>query len=226
MTQSLYRRAFGLVALLTLVNMQAAEDPAAAAEAKLRDSLRATVMQLRTAETERATLQATQAQAEAMSKDLQVKLDAMTKKSAEDQAAARKAEQALEEKNQQLTAKLKRYEESFNALKAEHEKALEVLKQKEVALLQLQDEKTVLEARVRDRQLQNMELYRTATEILKRYESFSLGEAIKAREPFTGITRARLESQVEEYRDQVNDHRYVAPAAPKVDQSAVAQPKH
>lgn len=226
MTSSFYHRVYGIIALLTVVHIQAAEDPAAAAETKLRESLRATVMQLRTAETERATLQATQAQAEAISKDLQVKLDAMTKKNAEEQAAARKAEQALEEKNQQLTGKLKRFEEAFNGLKGEHEKVLELLKQKEVELLQLKDQKTVLEARVRDRQMQNMELYRTATDILKRYESFSLGEAIKAREPFTGITRARLESQVEEYRDQVNDNRFVAPAAPKAEQPASVQPKN
>jgi hypothetical protein len=68
----------------------------------------------------------------------------------------------------------------------------------------------VLQAKVRDHKSQNLELYRLASEILERYRSFSVGDALKAREPFTGITKARLESQVQDYRDKVEDARIPA----------------
>ena len=44
-------------------------------------------------------------------------------------------------------------------------------------------------------------------EILSRYEKFGLGTALTAREPFTGITRARLQSLVDEYDEKISAQR-------------------
>jgi hypothetical protein len=42
---------------------------------------------------------------------------------------------------------------------------------------------------------------------LTRYEKFGLGQALSAREPFTGITRVKLESQVQDYEDKIADQK-------------------
>ena len=48
---------------------------------------------------------------------------------------------------------------------------------------------------VADRERQNLELYKTGSEILQRYADFGFGRALAAREPFTGLARARLRSK-------------------------------
>ena len=58
---------------------------------------------------------------------------------------------------------------------------------------------------VADREMKNRELYRLANEILTRYEKFGLGDALAAREPFTGITRTKLENLVQDYSDKIAD---------------------
>ena len=42
-------------------------------------------------------------------------------------------------------------------------------------------------------------MFAISTEVLSRYEKFGLGTALTAREPFVGITRARLQSMVDEF---------------------------
>jgi hypothetical protein len=43
-----------------------------------------------------------------------------------------------------------------------------------------------------------------SNEILTRYEKFSLGEALAAREPFIGLTRVKLENLTQDYSDKIS----------------------
>ena len=54
---------------------------------------------------------------------------------------------------------------------------------------------------------ENRELFRIAMQILERYESFGLGKALTAREPFTGVTRTHLQNLVQDYQDDLLAHR-------------------
>ena len=94
-------------------------------------------------------------------------------------------------------AKWKAAYEQINAaaqkLKAERDKAV--------------SEEIVAKRAVADREAKNRELYRLANEILTRYEKFGLGDALAAREPFTGVTRTKLENQVQDYSDKIADAR-------------------
>ncbi|MEK7951841.1 hypothetical protein [Luteolibacter soli] len=188
----------------------AAEDPQAAANAKLRTALRDSMLQLRTAQTEAQQAKADKEAADAKITELTKKADALAKQSAEDQAASKKSIErltvdykSLEEKYGALDATLAKWKEGYT-------KAAAVANAKEAERAKLADEKSVLQAKVRDHKAQNLELYRLATEILERYRSFSVGEALKAREPFTGITKARLDTLVQDYRDKVEDARIPA----------------
>ena len=68
-----------------------------------------------------------------------------------------------------------------------------------------------LEAKVADRERKNISLFNTANEILDRYENYSLGKALQAREPFIGTTRVKVENLVQGYHDKILDNRIQAP---------------
>lgn len=177
------------------------------AEAKLREALRTMALQLRTAQTENAELQAYKTRSEAEIAGLTARVETLTKQANEEQQSSKKTIGELTQRNEQLATAGARLEEALQKWKAAYHKAAEFARQKETERAKLADEKTVLQAKVRDHKAQNLELFRTASEILTRYEEFSLGKALKAREPFTGIARSRLEMQVQEYRDKVEDQR-------------------
>lgn len=205
----------GLVtlALLAAAPRLAAQQPAGAAEAKLREQLRATLVQLRTAETERANLQASQAALEAQNKTLAAELEAKTKEF--DKAVAEAEAAQLQARNEigELTGRLAEREADL----AKHRVALEkwrlahrqvtgVAQKKEEQRAAAAQKVVELERTVADRERKNVELYKVGDEILTRYAKFGFGEALAAREPFTGLTRTKLESLVQDYKDRLLDN--------------------
>jgi len=44
-------------------------------------------------------------------------------------------------------------------------------------------------------------------EILHRYENYGLGDAILAREPFTGIAKVKFETYIQDHADQLADQK-------------------
>jgi chromosome segregation ATPase len=205
----------GLFAVALPLHAAEPEDPNVAANAKLREALRSTMLQLRTAQTDLATAQSAQAAAEAQVKDLTVKSEAAAKEANTEKSESRKKIEALTATSDDLATKLNLAKLTIEKWSAGYAKAVEVANAKEAERAKLSDENAVLKAKVRDHKAQNLELFRLANEILTRYEKFSVGDALKAREPFTGITRARLESQVQGYRDKAEDLRIPAEAAKK-----------
>jgi chromosome segregation ATPase len=194
---------------------EAVEDPQVAANAKLRAALRDTMLQLRAAQTEAATLKAEKPLLEAKIADLTKKSDALAKQAATDQGEAKKKIEGLTVDYQELEKKYATLEETLAKWKDGYAKAAAVANAKENERAKLADEKSILTAKVRDHKAQNLELYRLATEILERYRTFSVGDALKAREPFTGITRAKLDNQIQDYRDKVEDARIPAEPSKK-----------
>lgn len=188
-----------LLGALCLAPAIPAAEPPPTAETQLREKLRATMLQLRTAESERAALQATQAQSADEKKALTDRTAALTKQVNENKQTAQvvdslKAQVAQQDKE---IAQLKEAVESGR-------QAAELARNKEADRAKLVAEVVVeLERLVADRQVKNLALYKTATEILQRYEKFGLGDALTAREPFTGITRVKLQNLVQDYHDKL-----------------------
>ena len=168
----------------------------AAFEAKLREALRNTMLQLRTAQNERAALQTTQAENEAKLKKLNAQVEALTKQIATAEKSA--AEQQ---------AQLAKYKEAIQSWETAYKQAVGVATEKEEARVKSANEVIALRRQVSDQQARNAEMFRTASEILKRYEHFGLGEALAAKEPFVGVTRVKLENLVQEYEDRLADQR-------------------
>lgn len=201
-----------LAAVAGPATLVSAQDDAALAQAKaneqrLRDTLRATTQQLRAAEGEKATLQAQQAEDAQKIADLEARAARLTQELNDEKAAADKSRadlQALVLKGKEEVARLNA---SLTKWKAAYDQTAGVAKKAEAERSRLSATNIELERRVEARERQNLELYQTGAEILQRYADFSLGRALAAREPFTGLARARLEEQIQDYADKLEDNK-------------------
>lgn len=81
---------------------------------------------------------------------------------------------------------------------------------KEAERAKLAGDIILLQRHVADLETRNMALFKLGNEILSRYESFGLGTALTAREPFTGLTRTKLENLVQTYQDKLSDQTLAA----------------
>ena len=172
-------------------------------DARLKETLRVLTQRLRAAETERNNLISDKAQFEQEKKTLTAKVEALTK-----QAAADKEQiDTLTAKTDAQGKELADTRDALAKWKAAHEQVLTEAKKIESERARLAGEAAVLKRTVEDRERKNRELYRLGNEILTRYEKFGLGEALTAREPFTGITRVKLENLVQDYQDKLADQR-------------------
>ena len=203
------------VACVVLIGQAAlhAADPNEA-EKKLRESLRNTMLQLRSVETERATLQAAQTESEEKIKaqladieQLKKEKADLIKKSAAEKDQADKSIAVLEIKVTDREKEAARLTDSLTKWKAGYQKAVDLAKSKEDARAQKAAEVVMLQRRVTDQKMRNDEMYKVGSEILTRFEKYSLGEAIIAKEPFTGIMRTKLQTLVQDYGDKLADQK-------------------
>jgi hypothetical protein len=178
-----------------------------AAEEKLRQSLRATMLQLRNAETERANLQAAKTELEAKNKMLEEQVASMSKQAAANQAEADKTIADLKTKVEERDREIGTLRVSLDKWKVDHEKISDLARTKEGQRVKLTERVIVLERQVADQQRRNAAMYKLGIEILDRYEKFGLGTALTAREPFVGLTRVKFENLIQDYGDKLADER-------------------
>ena len=193
-------------ALLSLLvpSLFAAED---AEGARLRETLRGTVLQLRNAQTDLANAQAAQtAQADEI-KALKEQLALLKKNAAEDRAIAEKKTTELKAKLDEQTGETARFKDAAEQIRVEYEKAVTLAKATDGQRTQLMSEVLVYERQVADLRAKNVALFRLGKEVLGRYEKVGLGEQFLAREPFVGRTRVALENLVQDYDDKLSDQR-------------------
>jgi chromosome segregation ATPase len=202
------------VAALMTCSLHAADPQVEAVLKRMREGLRNTMTQLQTAQTENAALQTQVAEKDQKIKDLEAKIDdvtkkltAQTKQMAEEKTAADKTSTelnaAIADRDQKLAdvnAALAKWKEGYN-------KVASIARQKDAERANLASRVIALDQKVADRERQNIDLYKTGKEILGRYENFGLGNALLAREPFTGTARVKLETQIQDYRDKLQDQK-------------------
>ena len=184
-----------LFILLFCLQPASAADPAST-ENRMRDALRNTMLQLRSCETEKATLLAAKTEADQLNKELSEKVDALTAKST-------KAEKALADQ----AAELAKFKEANAKWQVAYQQATDLANKTELERAKLAGQNILLKRQVEDQQRRNAALFNLGNEILTRYEHFGLGDALAAKEPFVGITRVKLENLVQDYRDKLADQR-------------------
>lgn len=187
-------------------------------EAKLREQLKTIALQLRAAETEKANAIATFAAEQTKTAALQKEIDGLNAKLTEETKRASEAklssEQSIAKLNDTLIGRenrLKEYSAALEKMKYAYNQVATTALVKEEARAALSNENLSLKNTIADRERKNLNLYNTALEILGRYENYSLGKALSAREPFIQKTRVTVENQVQGYRNTVIDNRISAP---------------
>jgi chromosome segregation ATPase len=178
---------------------------AKANEQRVRDNLRSVTQQLRTAEAEKATALAGQTERDQKIADLEAQVAKLAKRANEDKASADKSIADLNSAVVKGGQEIARLSTTLDKWKAAYNQAAGVAKTTEAARVRLDASNIALERTAAARERQNLSLYQTGREILQRYADFSLGRAIVAREPFTGLAKARLEEQVQDYADKLED---------------------
>jgi hypothetical protein len=177
------------------------------------------MLQLRTAQTDAANGQAAAAAAEQKNKDLANKFAELEKRNASfvKQSSVDKAvsDEAIGTLNGKLADREKRivqYAEALEKWKDGYQKASDVARTKEEERSKFAAEIVVHQRTIADRETKNISLFNTAIEVLNRFENYSLGKALAAREPFISTTRVKVENLVQGYKDRILDNRISAPA--------------
>jgi chromosome segregation ATPase len=176
---------------------------AADQDARAQQAMRSMTTRLRAAEAERDSLQTAKAQLEQEKKALTERLDALAKQAKADSEALTVSKTKLTEReteNAQLQDSLQKFQ-----LTQGH--AVEVARKAESERVKLAGQVIELQRKVADREVKNLALFKLANEILTRYERFGLGDALAAKEPFTGISRVKLENLVQDYQDKIAEQR-------------------
>jgi len=161
----------------------------------------------RAAETERNNLLTEKAQLTQDNKPLSEMVDALTKQAVSDKETIA----TLTAKSTEQATALTEAKDTLEKWKKAYEQTATVAQKEKASHDKLADEVVLLQCKVSDRESKNRELFRLANEILTRYEKFSLGEALAAREPFTGLTRVKLENLVQDYQDKLSQQQSSKP---------------
>jgi len=198
-----------LILLLFAAPLLAAEeaDPAMAVLKRMRDQLRNVMIQQQKTEADRAALAAEKIDLETKNAELTKKLETLTKAAAAERVASEKTIADLKTKNEDQAADMVRLNESLAKWKVGYQDKEDLAKSKEAERAKLADKVVLLDRRVADYKRKNEELYKTGSEVLTRYENFGLGAALAAREPFTRVTRVKMETLVQDYQDKLTDNK-------------------
>lgn len=99
---------------------------------------------------------------------------------------------------EQTDAKLREVAELFKAMRTRHAEA-------EAARQDLADRLESTSAQLRDAESRNLALYRLNEELLDQYQQKSAWDAVRQREPFTGIAGVAVENAAQDYEDRMAD---------------------
>lgn len=193
-------------------------------EARLRDSLRSTMLQLREAQNQVATLQAAQAENDKEKKTLSDQIATLTQHAKEDKEATDKTIADLNTKISDQEKQIAQLKDILTKWKESQKQAVDLANAKEAARAKLAANNILLQRRIDDAETRNAQMFKLGNEILNRYERFGLGDALTAREPFVGVTRIKFKNLVQDYQDKLADQK-IKPesASAKPQQSAPVQ---
>ncbi len=186
--------------------LHAADQPNPA-EAKLREGLKNTMLQLRTVQGEKAVIEGAKTELEAKVAELTERVEKIEKDLLDAKAAAEKKDKEQTERLVEKGNYAMKLETDLNASQKAHKEAAALAAKKEGERAKLLSEKVVLQRKVEDQQTRNLEMYKVGMEVLTRLEKFGLGTAIVAREPFVGLTKVKFQNLVQDYGDKLADQK-------------------
>jgi chromosome segregation ATPase len=183
-------------------------------EARMREALKKTMLQLRDSEAARAAAVAAQTEAETKNTELEAKIkeltkniETLTKQSIKDKEAADKNATELTAKITARETEAKVLTENLEKWKVAFKKVEGIAKETEAQRGAAVSKAILLERKVADQQVKNAEMFKIGNEVLTRYKNYGLGSALAAREPFVGTMRVKLENIFQELADKLQDQK-------------------
>lgn len=196
---------FALLAVIAAGNLFGAD--AQDVETKLREGLRDTMLRLRDVQNKLAAAQTIQVENEQKIKTLTTQVDTLNKQAIADKNTYTNLSAELNTKIDQQSATIQSYEAAIQKWKKSYAEVTQLAQKKENERAVLATKAVKLERQVADQQTKNLQMYQMGVEVLDRYEKFGLGDAVLAREPFTGITRVKFQNLIQDYEDKLVDQR-------------------
>jgi len=207
MSRNLITLITAILSMAFLTGKAGAVDQPNPAEVRMREALRNTMLQLRTAQNDNAVLQTAKSELDRKNKDLDAQVKQLTKNIADDKDASDKKIEVLNAKLAAQADEIAKLKEALAQTQAKLAETTTLAQSKEAERAKLAADVIVLNRTTADQKTKNAEMYKLGREILLRYEKFGLGEALGAREPFVGITRVKLETYVQDFQDKLTDQK-------------------
>jgi len=145
---------------------------------------------------------------------LSVQINALSKPGPDDKAVLDKAVTSMKSQNPDLSKQLDQYGTDIQLWTLGYKQYVQFSEKTEAERNKLAAQVIVLQRVVTDRETKNLELFKTGNEILERYEKFSLGDALAAKEPFVGVSRVKLQELVQDYKDKLTAQKTAIGQAP------------
>lgn len=173
--------------------------PAAGADSeldRLREALRSATMQSRALEDQRTALQAKVTQVERDNAALKAQVDTAKAKVRQVEKDYRVAVTEFNERLEERNQTLEKWKEAYT-------EAATVARTKDAERAKFEAESNTYKASTKTCTEKNQQLVKIGRELLVHYEGVTLGDALLAMEPVTGIKRASVKTLLEDYDEKI-----------------------
>lgn len=174
---------------------------------RLREGLRNVTMQLRESQNQTAAAQAAQAASELKIKELEARVEKLTKEAVADRNTSANMISELKTQVETQKSENQAYLAALAKWKKSYTEVTTLAAKKEAERSKLEAKSQKLERQVEEQKVKNIAMFKMGMEVLDRYEAFGLGDALLAREPFVGTTRVKFQNLIQDYADKLSDQR-------------------
>lgn len=169
---------------------------------RLREGLRSATAQTRQLEDQRTALQAKLADAEREKTTFKAQVDAAK---AEVRQIEKQHREAVDEFNKRLAER----DETLEKWKAAYEEAATVARTKDAERAKFEGEATAYKASTKSCVAKNTLLVKAGHELLQRYKSVTIGDALVAQEPVLGLRRVEIQNDLQTINDKFLDQKVI-----------------
>lgn len=163
---------------------------------RLREALRAATAQARAAEDQRAALQAKLTSAEQERERLRKQNEAY-------RAQVKEAEQAYRQAVKDFNERLTERDDSLEKWKVAYAEAAGVARAKDAERTKFEAEATAFKASTKACEAKNVQLVKTANEVVTRYEAMDPFEKVLDHDPVFGLKRVEHQNAAQDFRDKI-----------------------
>ena len=167
---------------------------------RLREALRSATAQARAAEDQRAALQAKLTTTEQ-------ERDRFRKQSEAYRAQAKEAEQSQRQAVKDYNERLAERDDALEKWKAAYGEAATVARAKDAERAKFEAEAASFKASTKSCEAKNVQLVKTANEVVTKYEAMDPFEKVLDHDPVFGLKRVEHQNQVQDYRDKILDQK-------------------